>query len=186
MLLLDDVESSREQPSSRLYQHVKQRWQANRVSELASCFTGIESALAKGDYVVALFAYELGYYFQNIPCKYPEPLPLVRAWSFGDISKHSKEDIDQLLKDLFRSQDPVAGVLDLKDSIDASRFAKDIQSIQEWIRAGDTYQINHTYRITGNAYGSPLALYARLRERQPGRYGAFIQDGDECVLSQSI
>ena len=77
------------------------------------------------------------------------------------------------------------GVLDLKDSIDASRFAKDIQSIQEWIRTGDTYQINHSYRITGNAYGSPLALYARLRERQPGRYGAFIQDGDECVLSQS-
>ena len=185
MLLLDDVESSREQPSSRLYQHIKQRWQANHVSELASCFSGIESALAQGDYVVALFAYELGYYFQNIPCKYPEPLPLVRAWSFGDVSKHSKEDIDQLLKDLLRSQDPVAGVLDLKDSIDASRFAKDIQSIQEWIRTGDTYQINHSYRITGNAYGSPLALYARLRERQPGRYGAFIQDGDEYVLSQS-
>ena len=62
MLLLDDVESSREQPTSRLYQHVQQEWCANRFHELDTCFDGIETALAQGQYVVALFAYELGYW----------------------------------------------------------------------------------------------------------------------------
>jgi para-aminobenzoate synthetase / 4-amino-4-deoxychorismate lyase len=34
-------------------------------------------------------------------------------------------------------------------------------------------------------YGDPLALYARLRARQPGRFGAFVQEGDTTILSQS-
>jgi para-aminobenzoate synthetase/4-amino-4-deoxychorismate lyase len=75
--------------------------------------------------------------------------------------------------------------MNLRDSITSEHFNQDIERIQEWIRSGDTYQINHSYRITGEAYGSPLALYAQLRERQPGRYGAYLDDGRDIVLSQS-
>jgi para-aminobenzoate synthetase/4-amino-4-deoxychorismate lyase len=185
MLLLDDVESSREQPTSRLYQHVQQEWCANRFNELDTCFDGIETALGQGQYVVALFAYELGYYWQGIECKHPEPLPLLRAWSFTEVSKLSKEAVDAFLHDRLAIESTPSGILNRHDSIDHARFTEDIKRIQAWITAGDTYQINHSYRVYGDAYGSPLALYARLRERQPGRYGAFIEDGHQAVLSQS-
>ncbi|BEI35479.1 bifunctional anthranilate synthase component I family protein/class IV aminotransferase [Polynucleobacter sp. HIN6] len=185
MLLLDDVESSREQPTSRLYQHVQQEWCANRFNELDTCFDGIETALGQGQYVVALFAYELGYYWQGIACKHPEPLPLLRAWSFAEVSKLSKEAVDAFLHDRLAIESTPSGILNRHDSIDHARFTEDIKRIQAWITAGDTYQINHSYRVYGDAYGSPLALYARLRERQPGRYGAFIEDGHQAVLSQS-
>ncbi|MEN9945080.1 MAG: hypothetical protein RLY18_1038, partial [Pseudomonadota bacterium] len=185
MLLLDDVESSREQPTSRLYQHVQQEWCANRFNELDTCFDGIETALGQGRYVVALFAYELGYYWQGIECKHPEPLPLLRAWSFTEVSKLSKEAVDAFLHDRLAIESTPSGILNRHDSIDHARFTEDIKRIQAWITAGDTYQINHSYRVYGDAYGSPLALYARLRERQPGRYGAFIEDGHQAVLSQS-
>lgn len=185
MLLLDDVESSREQPTSRLYQHVQQEWCENRFNELDTCFDGIEAALRQGQYIVALFAYELGYYWQGIPCKHPEPLPLLRAWSFTGVSKLSKEAVDAMLRERLLSEPSPSGIFNLHDSINQQRFTEDIARIQAWIEAGDTYQINHSYRVYGNTYGSPLALYARLRERQPGRYGAFIEDGDQVVLSQS-
>lgn len=185
MLLLDDVESSREQPTSRLYQHVQQEWCANRFHELDTCFDGIETALGQGQYVVALFAYELGYYWQGITCKHPEPLPLIRAWSFTEVSKLSKEAVDAFLHERLAIESTPSGILNRHDSINQARFTEDIGRIQAWIAAGDTYQINHSYRVYGEAYGSPLALYARLRERQPGRYGAFIADGHQAVLSQS-
>ena len=185
MVLLDDVESSRQQATSRLYQHVKHAWRVDHTSELENCFAEMQTALSNGDYLVTLFSYELGYYFQRIACKYSEPLPLVRAWSFTGVQKYSKEEVDAWLKDALSKEDPLVGVMNLRDSITSEHFNQDIERIQEWIRSGDTYQINHSYRITGEAYGSPLALYAQLRERQPGRYGAYLDDGRDIVLSQS-
>jgi para-aminobenzoate synthetase/4-amino-4-deoxychorismate lyase len=79
----------------------------------------------------------------------------------------------------------MAGVANIQSSTTAKQFAQDIETIQAYIRQGDTYQINHTFRVTGQAYGEPLALYGRLRARQPGRYGAFIQHGNDYILSQS-
>ena len=40
--------------------------------------------------------------------------------------------------------------------------------------SGDTYQVNYTYRLNGEAHGSPVALYRRLRAKQPVNYGALI------------
>lgn len=185
MVLLDDVESSQNRPTSRLYQHVKHAWQVDRVSELEDCFAQMQSALAEGDYLVTLFAYELGYYLQRIACKYPEPLPLVRAWAFAAVERYSKAEVDAWLQAALAKEDMPAGIMNLHDSIDVRRFTTDIAQISEWIRSGDTYQINHSYRITGDAYGSPLALYAKLRERQPGRYGAYLHEGGDVLLSQS-
>ena len=93
--------------------------------------------------------------------------------------------MDHWLADVLAKEDQVVGVMNLRDSITSEHFNRDITRIQEWIRSGDTYQINHSYRITGEAYGSPLALYAQLRERQPGRYGAYLEGGSDIVLSQS-
>ena len=185
MFLLDDVKSSRENPSSRLYEHVKHAWRVDHASELENCFAQMQAALDHGDYLVTLFSYELGYYFQGIPCKYGEHLPLIRAWSFTGVNKCSKEEVDHWLADVLAKEDQVVGVMNLRDSITSENFNRDITRIQEWIRSGDTYQINHSYRITGEAYGSPLALYAQLRERQPGRYGAYLEGGSDIVLSQS-
>jgi para-aminobenzoate synthetase/4-amino-4-deoxychorismate lyase len=75
--------------------------------------------------------------------------------------------------------------MDVQESISEDRFTADIDAIQEYIRSGDSYQINHTYRIKGEAYGAPLALYSRLRDRQPGRFGAYIEHEGNFLLSQS-
>ncbi|MGZ8295025.1 MAG: chorismate-binding protein, partial [Telluria sp.] len=65
-------------------------------------------------------------------------------------------------------------------------FTRAICSIRDYIAAGDTYQVNYTYRLRFDAFGTLPALYARLRARQPVPYGALVAlPGGEAVLSLS-
>ncbi|MBU3575520.1 chorismate-binding protein [Polynucleobacter sp. UK-Mo-2m-Kol15] len=198
MILLDDAQSSHARPSSRLYEALLQSWTiypqskpSATIAAVNQCLQSIDEALARGEYVVAAFAYELGLYIHKIdqrPALKNHPHPLVQAWSFKSFKSLSKEDVDAFINHEVATLEPdkqIAGIANLHSSIDKKQFSSEIESIQEYIRNGDTYQINHTFRITGETYGDPLALYARLRERQPGRFGAFISQDSSFILSQS-
>ena len=80
----------------------------------------------------------------------------------------------------------VAGAANVVESVTPAAFALAIAAVHEALRAGESYQINFTYRLAFEAFGSPVGLYRRLRARQPVRYGALIAlPGDEWVLSCS-
>ena len=198
MILLDDAQSTQANPSSRLYEQVLQDWtvypQSSHVDTIAAvdqCLLNIKEALTKGEYVVAAFAYELGLYIHRIerPAhRVVNKHPLIQAWSFKSHKSLGKEDVDSFIQNRISTLDPesqIAGVANLHSSVNEEQFTKDIEAIQEYVRSGDSYQINHTFRITGDVYGDPLALYARLRGRQPGRFGAFIAEDSSYILSQS-
>ena len=198
MILLDDAQSTAASPTSRLYENALHYWRilpsGDQAADLAAtqqCFTEISSALSRGEYVVGAFAYELGRQIHKLPQRpnlTAAPHPLIEAWSFADFKKLSKSDVDSLIIEKLALSDDSqrsAGVVNVHESASEDRFAADVGAIQEYIRSGDTYQINHTYRITGNTYGSPLALYSRLRDRQPGRFGAYIEHEGNFLLSQS-
>jgi para-aminobenzoate synthetase/4-amino-4-deoxychorismate lyase len=198
MILLDDAQSTAAKPSSRHYERPLHYWRilssgdiALDLSNTQTCLAQIEASLARGEFVVAAFAYELGRQIHRLPQRVGSTLsshPLIEAWSFKAFDKLSKEQVDTLIADqlaLLETEQRSAGVLDVHESLNEKQFASDIASILEYIRGGDTYQINHTYRITGKTYGSPLALYSRLRDRQPGRFGAYISHDGNYLLSQS-
>ena len=198
MILLDDAQSSHAKPSSRLYEEVLQSWTiypktkpSETIAAVDACLQSINEALLRGEYVVAAFAYELGLYIHQIdshPIEETNLHPLVQAWSFKSYQSLSKEDVDAFIGNriaALESDSRISGVANINFSIDKEQFTSDIETIQEYIRNGDTYQINHTFRIRGETHGDPLALYARLRSRQPGRFGAFISEDSSCILSQS-
>ena len=198
MILLDDAQSTIANPSSRLYEQALRLWtiypqssHAQTIAAVYQCLHDINKAVTQGEYVVAAFAYELGLYIHNIDRPAPRESkehPLMQAWSFKSYERLSKADVDTYIAKKITTLEPeaqAAGVANLDFSIDQEEFTSDIQTIQEYIRNGDTYQINYTFRITGEAYGDPLSLYARLRERQPGRFGAFIAQDSNFILSQS-
>ena len=198
MILLDDAQSTSTKPSSRHYENPLQYWHVLSsgdnsldLSATQTCLTQIAASLARGEFVVAAFAYELGRQIHQLPKRVgaiPSSHPLIEAWSFKGFEKLSKTAVDALItKRIARLEENQrsAGVLEVRESLDEKQFTADITKIQEYIRSGDSYQINHTYRISGKTYGSPLALYSRLRERQPGRFGAYISHDGSHLLSQS-
>ena len=83
-----------------------------------------------------------------------------------------------------------AGALGLRASVDRAAFEEAIARIHAAIAEGETYQVNYSYRLDLETFGSPLALYRRLRARQPVAFGALIRlpteaGGPDWVLSCS-
>lgn len=74
---------------------------------------------------------------------------------------------------------------DLKPSIDFAAFELAFARIKEHLAAGDTYQVNLTFKIEGRFDGDPRALFADLVSAQRGAHAAFLTTGEWSVCSAS-
>lgn len=152
---------------------------------------GMLQALREGLHAVGLFSYELGAAMQGIALHtvatdavVAHSDPLAQVLLFSRCEHLCAQDVAAWLAQ--QDHGEPAGVAGLGADIDEARFHAAIDRIHAWIESGDTYQVNFTYRLHIDAYGSALALYRRLRERQPVPYGALIAMPDGgAVLSFS-
>ncbi|HEU4828986.1 MAG TPA: aminodeoxychorismate synthase component I [Gemmatimonadales bacterium] len=60
-----------------------------------------------------------------------------------------------------------------------------VARVREYILAGDVFQVNIAQRFEAPLTVSPLALYRRLRSRNPAPYAAFIDGGSFQIASAS-
>ncbi|MDV6375414.1 chorismate-binding protein [Deinococcus arenicola] len=60
-----------------------------------------------------------------------------------------------------------------------------VRAIQELIRAGEVYQVNLSRGVRARAQGDPLAAYLRLRALNPSPFMAFVDMGQQVVVSCS-
>ncbi|MDO9401435.1 MAG: aminodeoxychorismate synthase component I [Polaromonas sp.] len=91
-----------------------------------------------------------------------------------------------------RDDDASAGTAQVQWQATCPRpvFDAALERIQRAIAEGELYQVNFTAPLRGSLRAQPggdaaLALFAALRRAQPGGYAAFIDTGDEQVLSVS-
>ena len=150
----------------------------------------MQAALERGLYAVPLLTYELGAHLLGIgahavpgalaqvllftQCERLAP-PQVAAW-LAQRAADSGSDRDS------NSDGGPAGIGALRANIGEAEFTAALARIHALIAAGDTYQVNYTYRLRFDAFGSIHALYARLRARQPVPYGALIALPDGGAL----
>ena len=154
----------------------------------------LQNALAAGLYAVPVLDYELGEHllgFEARPRDAGEP-PLAQVLLFERYTTMDAADADDWLRARAREQatgnahDAPAGVAAMRANVDEAAFTQALDRIHAYIEAGDTYQVNYTYRLRFDAFGSMYALYSRLRARQPVPYGALIALPDgRAVLSLS-
>jgi para-aminobenzoate synthetase/4-amino-4-deoxychorismate lyase len=107
---------------------------------------------------------------------------------FERCDKHSSEEVDAWLAedDEGAAEPSVAGTANVRASVNPAQFNAAIDAIHAALCAGDSYQVNYTYRLNFDVFGSPTAFYRRLRARQPVPFGALIAlPGDNWVLSCS-
>jgi para-aminobenzoate synthetase / 4-amino-4-deoxychorismate lyase len=62
---------------------------------------------------------------------------------------------------------------------------RDKPSALEYIAAGEIYQVNLTFKTDFVFFGSPLALYRKLRRSQPVNHGVYLQLRERIILSRS-
>ncbi len=185
--LLDDASPDASPPArSRLYRDYAGMLACHTVEEWPALLARLQEALAAGLYAVPVFSYELGEQLLGIVAPAPTlDAPLAQVLLFRGYALLSGDEVTAWLAQRAAGCGP-AGIADVRSNVDDTAFTRAIERIRDYIAAGDTYQVNYTYRIRFDAFGSVFALYARLRERQPVPYGALIglPDG-RAVLSLS-
>lgn len=184
--LLDDAHG---EPSvarlSRLYTGLLDILVCTEAKSWPDFLARTQAAVAQGQYALALFSYETGAALHAISPRQEMALPS-RVFLFSNCESLNSLQVNAWLEQQSAQDSPIAGIAALEASVDQQQFCAALAAIQSYIAAGDTYQVNYTYRLRFQAYGSALALYRRLRARQPVPYGALIclPDG-EAVLSLS-
>ena len=81
--------------------------------------------------------------------------------------------------------DPAAGAKPPEPNVTRAEYEAGVARIREYIAAGDVYQVNLSQRFHAPFLGSPLALYRRLRARNPAPFGAYLAFAGTVVTSIS-
>ncbi len=165
--LFDDCHASADDPRSRLYTGYIGTLQCRDKTELVEHLDHLQR---RDTHAVALCSYELGAALHDIPGR--SEAPLTQLILFDHCTMMSTAAVDAWL--LRHADHASAGVAGLQANLDADSFTEAIGRIHDYIAAGDTYQVNFTYRLHFETYGNLFTLYCRLRARQPVPYGALI------------
>lgn len=166
-------------------------------AEVASCLEQIEAASASGRWVALAVAYELGEVLEPrlrhgrrppAPTSARDTPPLLTAWIFSTGTHLDRADSEARIDALVRAlpeEERIAGIAGLSAGITRDHYLRAIDRIRALIHAGDCYQVNYTWPLQGDLYGSPLALYRRLMQVQPVAHGGFVTDAEVSILSRS-
>lgn len=191
--------TSEKEPWTRLFMAPFRVCAAYEPAEIPGLFSAIERAVADGYMAAGFFTYECGASFEPKAGMQPNPgAPLAwfglyeRCYRFdhetGEFLDGAPPGLGVFARgtastsplqgegadEVATAGEAVEGSRDARFGLTEAEYAEGVGRIQEWIRAGDVYQLNFTAPWRMETRETPAALYASLRARQPVEYGAFI------------
>jgi len=181
-VLLDDARQHGAAPA-RLYRDPVAVVRADRLEELEACFAALTRARMAGQHVAGYLAYEAGLGLEERlrgrrAADGTSPL----AW-FGIFNDYKELSPDALRESLPDRNGAWLGRLE--PLVTRAAYDAAFEKVQNYIKAGDIYQANLTFRAEMDFSGHPLALYAAIRGRAQAGYGGVLFDGRNWMLSFS-
>ncbi|MBV8212362.1 MAG: aminodeoxychorismate synthase component I [Verrucomicrobia bacterium] len=163
--------------------------EAHTDDELESACNAIDQASDK-HHVILLVDYEVGSWFEpklKIPAEGHTWAPL-QGWIYQEAEWLPQDAFEYRLAEIMAengaNRQPT-GVAALQAEINELEYSAAVRSALEYIAAGETYQVNLTFRTDFIFFGSPLALYQKLRRSQPVNHGVYLQVPGRTILSRS-
>ena len=145
--------------------------EAHDADAVAAALKTLKAYHAKGYYLTGYLSYDLGFALEpKLTRLMPENRdgPLLQFGVFKSVSSEAPA------ASLYTSK-PVA--ITLKPHWSEAEYTRRFNRVMDYIKAGDVYQINLTFPMTGEYDGRAEALYAAFRHRQKGRYGGIVSLG---------
>jgi len=145
---------------------------AHEPGEVLPAFADIEAACADGATAIGFVAYDAAPAFDAALASRRGPLPL-------------------LLFGLYREgracalPSPQAAHLTLAPEMGKPAFARRVDDIRVHLRAGDSYQVNFTQRLSGFCDDDPLQVFSDLTHGQPSPLAAYLAWDHTAVCSVS-
>jgi len=166
-ILLDDQLTH----TQRYYTHPVDIVSTHDPNNIDRAFETLMAYHAQGYHLAGYLSYELGLIFE--PKLTPllsknRPTPLLHFGIFETVRSTPPTDY------LYSAKSPNLKISPAWSEVEyRHRFGKVI----DYIKAGDVYQINLTFPMTGQYDGPAHTLYAAFRHRQKGRYGGIVSLG---------
>ncbi len=162
---------------------------AHDLEQVPKAIEELQSAINAGLYAAGFFSYELGYAFEpGLRKLMPESrrVPLIWFALFSRVEPLAGRQLDGFFNSwLKQHQRDEAGLGRTQIERQEAGYLQDFAKVKALIAAGDIYQVNLAFKMDFEYEGSPLALYHKLRQRQPVSYGAYLEGPDFSVLSLS-
>ena len=89
------------------------------------------------------------------------------------------------LKHYLKSSDKSFKISNFHNNLNATEYRDALAQIQEYIRAGDCYQVNFAQRFSAEFSGDPFIAYLVLRDALPSPFSGFMALAGGAVLSLS-
>ncbi len=182
-VLLDDARAEGAVPA-RLFRDPVETLIARNAREVPALLDALEAARARGLFAAGYLAYEAGKglapAWRGAVEAEGNAVPLGWFGLFERVERIDADAVSDLLPDPARAWiGPPAPRIARADYLAAC------QAVLAYIRAGDIYQANLTFRADVPVLGDPLAAYARLRRTARAGYGGFLWTGRQAIASLS-
>ncbi|HEY6223206.1 MAG TPA: aminodeoxychorismate synthase component I [Gemmatimonadales bacterium] len=79
----------------------------------------------------------------------------------------------------------LSGAAGIRSNFSRAGYLDAVRRVVEYVFAGDIFQANLSQRLQCPIVGPPLALYRRLRQRNPAPFSAFLDFGELVIASSS-
>ena len=149
-------------------------------SDIPPFFNAIRAAQTAGHYLAGYLTYEFGCLLQGTP------LPnLPKGFCFAKFGIYRAPQVfdHTAAQQLHDSPSPRDGLpLAMLPEITPAAYADKIHRVQEYIRAGDTYQVNLTTAVRSQHRGELAHAYDRIALEQPCSYAAVLRLDDDCTI----
>ncbi len=156
---------------------------AEKSCEIDSAFEEIRQSLTDGYYVAGWISYETGLFLEQKLMPLADKSYEVPFICFGVYENRltlSSEDSED-----YWAQKGDYAVENLKLNISRHSYDEAFAKIDEFLKAGDIYQVNFTLKSLFEFSGSTAGYFAALRKAQRVEYGAYIKSDKLSVLSLS-
>ena len=184
--LFDDARP-RGAAAARLYRDPVAIIAAHSMADVQPALDRLAEAREAGLHVAGYMAYEAGLALEDrlapIARRHAygvDGAPLLWFGLFEGVRLIAPDAVAALLPD---ADDAHIGPL--RPLVDEAAYARAFAQVQDYIRAGDIYQVNLTFPCDVDLSGDPMALYAAVRPRAAAGYGGILRTGDQAILSFS-
>jgi para-aminobenzoate synthetase/4-amino-4-deoxychorismate lyase len=156
----------------------------NKKKDLDNAFKMVQKLIDKGYFGYSLIKYEAGFLFEEklSHLLLSDNEKLIQFFFF-DKRKIKELKSSKIISTEFTSDK--YSVSNFKLNRSETQFVDDIRKIKEYIKAGDTYQVNYTIKGKFNFNDSYSLFFQKLLFSQSAKYSAFINNNETFIISLS-
>ena len=149
---------------------------ADSIQDVLPALNKISNATEHGLYAAGFISYEAAPAFDSaLNTKEPGPLPFLQ---FGIFEKPEQVDIESIKRKYFV-------LAEWEPTVSHKKYLDNIHAIKQNIVAGQTYQVNYTYRLFSSFSGDPQSFFLSLLSSQKTKYAMYMEWDEYAICSVS-